>query len=159
MVSDVQDWQWSSYLAMVGGRSSESWLETGLILNHFGDSREAAIENYQNFVREGIGLSPVWSGLKKQVFLGDEQFIDEAIARIETRNESADLREVPRTQRRKKAQPLSWYEDNAPTRNEAIVNAYTSGDYSMKKIAEWFKVHYTTVSRVVRKIEKDDCNT
>jgi len=159
MVSDVQDSQWSSYLEMVGRRPSAKWLETDWILNHLGDSRDTAIVNYQNFVREGVGLPPVWDGLKKQVFLGDEQFIDEAIARIETKKGSGDLKEIPRMQRRKKAQPLSWYEVNFPIRNEAIVNAYSSGDYSMKMIAEWFKVHYATVSRVVRKAEIYDCKT
>jgi len=65
MVSDVQDWQWSSYLEMVGRRPSAKWLETDWVLNHFGDSRDTAIVNYQNFVREGVGLSPVWDGMKR----------------------------------------------------------------------------------------------
>ncbi|NQY25756.1 MAG: helix-turn-helix domain-containing protein [Piscirickettsiaceae bacterium] len=56
-------------------------------------------------------------------------------------------------QRRAIAKPLNWYEDNAGSRNQAIINAYASGDYSMKQVADWFGVHYSTVSRVVKKAE------
>ncbi|MDF1588138.1 MAG: transposase [Gammaproteobacteria bacterium] len=150
MVTDVQDWQWSSYLAMVNKRASPDWLETDWILNHFGDIRQLAIAAYENFVREGIGLAPIWDGLKKQVYLGDEQFIEKAIDAVDV---SSELSEVPKVQRRKLAKSLAWYEEHFSLRDDAIVNAYASGDYSMKVIADWFKVHYSTVSRVVKKHE------
>ena len=153
MVSDMLDWKWSSYLAMVGDEPATDWLEMDWVLNHFGRSRQSAVVNYQNFVRDGIGLPPIWNGLKKQIFLGDEQFVDKAITQIDIVDGSLDLREVPRMQRRKQAKSLSWYEEHFSLRNDAIVNAYASGDYSMKAIADWFKVHYSTVSRVIRKAE------
>ena len=31
--------------------------------------------------------------------------------------------------------------------------AYTSGDYTMKEVSEWFGVHYSTVSRAVKLFE------
>jgi putative transposase len=45
-------------------------------------------------------------------------------------------------------------------RNPAIVQAYATGCYSMKEIAEAFDVHYATVSRVLKKVIKMyDCKT
>ena len=38
-------------------------------------------------------------------------------------------------------------------RNEAISEAYKSGAYTMAQIAEYFDVHYMTVSRAVRSFE------
>jgi len=150
MVTDMLDWEWSSYLAMIGERASAEWLETDWVLNHFGGSRQLAIVSYQNFVREGIGLPPIWDALKRQVFLGDEQFVDRA---IDTVDADQELSEIPRMQRRKLAKSLAWYEENFFLRDDAIVNAYASGDYSMKMIADWFKLHYSTVSRVIKKVE------
>ena len=150
MVADMLDWEWSSYLAMIGERASAEWLETDWVLNHFGGSRQLAIVSYQNFVREGIGLPPIWDALKRQVFLGDEQFVDRA---IDTVDADQELSEIPRMQRRKLAKSLAWYEENFSLRDDAIVNAYASGGYSMKMIADWFKLHYSTVSRVIKKVE------
>jgi len=77
------------------------------------------------------------------VFLGDGPFVDEV---IETVDSSREFSEVPRMQRRKQAKSWSGYEENFSLRNDAIVNAYASGDYSMKTIADRFKLHYSTES-------------
>ena len=82
--------------------------------------------------------------------MGDEPFVDEV---IETVDSSREFSEVPRMQRRKQAKSLSGYEEHFSLRNDVIVNAYASGDYSMKAIADRFKLHYSTVSRVIRKAE------
>jgi transposase len=48
---------------------------------------------------------------------------------------------------------LEWYEKTYESREEAMAQAYFSGNYTMKEISSWFKMHYSTVSRAVRKIE------
>jgi len=159
MVSDMLDWKWSSYLAMIGGVTCSEWLERDWILNYFGSSRKVAVINYENFVREGVGLPPIWGGLRKQVFLGDEGFVGKVISKIKVSKETGDLSEVPRMQRRVQAKPLSWYKAQCLSRNEGIVSAYQSGDYLMKQIAECFNVHYSTVSRAIKKAEMLDCKT
>ena len=65
-----------------------------------------------------------------------------------------NLHEVPRAQRRAKAKPLSYY-SSFSDRNEGIVIAYQTGDYTMKQIADEFGLHYATVSRVVKKAEEN----
>jgi DNA-binding MarR family transcriptional regulator len=39
-------------------------------------------------------------------------------------------------------------------RNEAMARAYLSGAYTMAEIGGHFKVHYMTVSRAVKRYEK-----
>ncbi len=66
-----------------------------------------------------------------------------------------DLGEIPRIQRRAVAKPLSSFVKAAQgNRDAAIAAAFQSGDYTMKQIAEHFGVHYSTVSRVVKKAEE-----
>ncbi len=65
-----------------------------------------------------------------------------------------DLGEIPRIQRRPVAKPLSVCEAAGKgDRDVAISAAFRSGDYTMKQLAEHFGVHYSTVSRAVKKGE------
>jgi len=79
--------------------------------------------------------------------LGDEHFIEQMNALI---NGDKDLSEVPSSQRRLLPKRLDEYKAMASTRNQAIKLAYQSGGYSMKEIADYFGLHYTSVSRIVR---------
>ena len=59
-----------------------------------------------------------------------------------------DLSEIPRKQRQQPRKSLSSYAERYP-RNKAMRLAYDSGEYTLKVIADYFGVHYSTVSRVV----------
>ena len=155
MVKNIDDWQWSSYPAMMGDALAPQWLETDWLLSQFGKSRKVTRRKYKNFVREGLGLPPVWDALKSQIYLGSETFVEDLQAIYGKKNDDKDLKEIPRLQRRPIAKPLSWYEQKYKGRDEAIAQAYFSADYTMKEISAWFKVHYSTVSRAVRKAENN----
>jgi len=61
--------------------------------------------------------------------------------------------EIPRIQHRSKAKPLQYYEQRYKDKKRAMVQAYSTGDYTMKEIAGYFDVHYSTVSRAIKKAE------
>jgi putative transposase len=84
MVADAGDWAWSSYPAMLGRVPAPPWLETDWVLGQFGPARAAAQAAYAAFVAEGVGRSSVWDGLRCQVFLGTDGFVERhrALARI-----------------------------------------------------------------------------
>lgn len=150
MVDDAEQWPWSSYRAMMGQVDAPPWLETDWLLGQFGRHRRQAVGRYRDFVRAGVGLDSIWSGLTGQVFLGSEAFAEEAKRALP---KDQDLREVPRAQRRPIAKPLTDYlalED----KRQGMARAYRSGDYTMQAIGDAFGVHYSTVSRAVR-----DCKT
>ena len=155
MVKEIDDWAWSSYPAMIGKGVPHQWLETDWLLNHFGESYQTAREQYINFVREGIGLPPIWQALKHQVYLGDDDFMEKIQIKIARDIKNDILKEVPRMQRRTVAKSLGWYEKHSSDRNQGIVKSYLTGSYTMKEIADWFGVHYSTVSRLVKKSEKN----
>ena len=100
-----------------------------------------------------------WSGDRG---VGVQYFSQQAVNRllpaagIEVREEAGlpeRLREVPRAQRRPLAKPLADLARRYPDRREAMGRAFQTGVYSMKEIAEFFGVHYATVSRAVRRLE------
>jgi putative transposase len=62
-----------------------------------------------------------------------------------------DLSEVPLKQCRPLPKPLTEYQQQAATRDEAILNAYRSGGYTQKQIGEFFGIHYSLVSRIIAK--------
>ena len=91
---------------------------------------------------------PPWEQLKNQVYLGDEEFVKKMQAKIDVK---ADLTEIPLAQKRPIAKPLSYYIGRHKDRDNAIVAAYSTGAYSMKEIGDYVGLHYSRVSRIVRK--------
>ena len=68
--------------------------------------------------------------------------------------------EIPRLQRRISMRPLNSFAA-MPERNTAIVQAWATGCYTIKEIAQAFEIHYATVSRIVKlnEFKKYECKT
>ena len=147
MVKNINKWPWSSYLSMTGKHTSPEWLETDWLLSHFSKQRKRAREKYINFVREGIGLLSIWTDLKKQVYLGDDKFINKLQKKIDKKE---SLEEIPALQKRAVAKPLTFYQNKYKDEHTAITAAFLSGGYTMKEIGDYFGKHYTTISRIVK---------
>jgi DNA-binding CsgD family transcriptional regulator len=147
MVHSVTDWPWSSYRATVGEQSTPSWLNTDGVLAGFADRKLIAIEKYKQFVSDGKSQPSPWEQLKNQIFLGDDKFVQSMQNQVEI---DKDLSEIPFSQRSAPPKPLSYYADIHKKRNDAIVFAYASGGYSLKEIGGYFKLHYSTVSGIIK---------
>ena len=65
-------------------------------------------------------------------------------------DDTKELSEVPSSQHRAVPASLSYYAKKYKTRNEAITYAYASGGYILKDIGDYFELHYTTVSGIIR---------
>jgi len=65
------------------------------------------------------------------------------------------LTEIPRAQRRPLARPLTEYRESIADAKAAMAAAYATGDYTLQEIATCFGVHYSTVSRAVKRAEQD----
>ena len=86
---------------------------------------------------------------RHQLILGDDAFVAQH-HQDKTREE---LRELSKAHRRSLALPLAEYEQRHSDRNEAMARAYKSGAHTMAQIADYFGVHYMTVSRAARAFE------
>ncbi len=151
MVGAPGDWPWNSDRATVGAEGSvPAFLETDWVLRALAEGRAEAVAGYRRFVAEGIGAAGPWSGLKGQIDLGSEHFVERMQALIDPKR---PLREIPKRQRRALAKPLDDDASSLPDRDCAIVAAFRSGAYSMQAIAEHFGVSRMTGSRAVRRHE------
>lgn len=150
MVAEPAEWRWSSYRATVGADVPPPWLVIDGLLAQFGTRRAQAVQRYAAFVADGIGGESIWRNLNRQVFLGDDAFVErmqnahEALASAE-----ADVN-IPKAHRRPPAAPLSAIAATHSSRDAAMVAAHATGEYSYQQIAEYFGVHFTTVGRLVR---------
>ncbi|MDD5329347.1 MAG: transposase [Sulfuricella sp.] len=147
MVASPADWPWSSYRAAIGLAEQPDWLDVDGLLCQFGKRRGPARTRYTQFVIDGLGKESIWSSLRQQIYLGDEQFVSRMQAQART---AGDVLSIPRAQRRAPPPPLSKIAAEHPHRNDAIIAAYRTGGYSYRQIAEHFGVHLATVGRIVR---------
>jgi REP-associated tyrosine transposase len=150
MVKKPEDWLWSSYNAMLNPELETVWLDADWTLGQFGQNRTKAIAAYQQFVMQGKGLPDPKEKTKHQMFLGSEVFVGEY---RQTAEKPEKLRELSKAHKRSVALTLSGYQERYSQRNEAMARAYLSGAYTMAEIGRYFKVHYMTVSRAVKKYE------
>ena len=149
MVQNIEDWPWSNYLAMIDKANTFDWLTPDWILSQFGESREQAMRNYQQFVFEGVGQNiEIWSKLKGQTYLGDEGFVSDMQHKIEKNQNDWN---IPKKQKRAVAESLSEIEQQAEDRDLAITTAYATGVYSQREIGEYFNLHPSTVGVIVRR--------
>lgn len=149
MVTQAEDWPWSSYPLVMQDFAAPEWLDTDWLLAQFGTTHASARNAYRNFVQKGQGLASPLLQTKHQMFLGDEAFVQQ----FQTQLQDKELRELSIAHKCSLALSLDAYADQAPNRNAAMVAAYRSGAYTMGQIADFFQVHYMTVSRAVKAAE------
>ena len=147
MVSLAQEWPWSSFRATIGRERKPNWLQVDWLLSAFGSKKSDAIGCYLEFVIDGMKLPSVWADLKNQIYLGDEGFIDKMLSHVDG---NKDLSEIPSLQARPRPKQLTEYMRSGKDRNSAIAQAYQSGGYTLKEIAEFFGLHYSTISVIVK---------
>ena len=138
-------WKWSSYRATAGLASAPEFLTTGWVLRQFGRDRAQAQKRYREFVREGLESRP-WEALQGQIYLGSEAFIKRHSP------ENRELKEIPYAQIRAVRPKLQKIVKGID--DPAVLQAYKEHGYRLREIAAHLGVHYATVSRRLKQIEK-----
>jgi len=152
MVTDPADWPWSSYRATAGLAPEPDWLTIDSLLGTFGRTKTHARKAYRLFVQQGIGGESIWSRLNRQVFLGDDHFVERMQRRLGDRRDDV---QIPKTQRRRPVPSLDQLCHDSGTRDAAIVAAHATGEYSYSQIGAFFGLHFASVGRIVRKAKKE----
>ncbi|MGI9558744.1 MAG: transposase [Thermodesulfobacteriota bacterium] len=132
IITAPSQWKWSSCRASCGGDESVAFIDTKAVAGIFG-----GVDGFKSFVSDG-NYDDIRSGVKGQIYLGDEIFVEKTAALA-----SSDSKEIPLKQR------TGIKPSRGADRNEAIISAFRSGSYSMKEISDLFGVHYSTVSRIL----------
>jgi len=149
MVRSAKEWPWSSYCSTAGYVEQDELLTSDWILASFAKSKTAAQIKYREFISQGKGQPSPWQSLKNQVYLGNEQFVKEHIDSITDKD--VELSEIPKSQRKAKPMTMDYYLKQATNRDDAILRAWNSGGYTQKNIADYFSIHYSRVSKIIKK--------
>lgn len=156
LIIDPYNWKWSSYRATAGYEKPIKCLTIDWVLGQFGNRRDEARRSYQSFVKEGIDKKSFGKELAGKIILGTEEFIKAIRQIIETEEETE---EVPRFQRyvgRPTLEELFKIKDHADkdSLRLSMKAAYNHG-YTMKEIGNHLGIHYATVSRALKRAEKN----
>jgi REP element-mobilizing transposase RayT len=148
-------WKWSSYRGTAGIEIPLPCLTTDWVLGQFGTKRRVAERKYRAFVRDGIAQETIWSDVKGQSILGDEDFVDRLINYVRGYEE---VKEIPRSQRYVNRPTLEEIFKNMKEkrrkRNRRIGSAVERWGYSQREVADYLGLHYSTVSRLIKEVER-----
>ena len=145
---------WSSYHATAYSVKVPDFLTVDWILKQFAMTKNKARKEYRKFVADGIANpkeSP-WKKLVGQIVLGGSDFVADIQSRL---SEVKEIGEIPRAQRFPGRPPLGALfskkaiQDKA-VRNKQIEAAHMQYGYTLKDIADQLKIHYTTVSKILK---------
>ena len=150
MVREAQDWPWSSFRATAGYTLPERCLTTDWILSSYARTKKLAQQRYREFVQEGKNQTSPWESLKNQIYLGNDDFVEDMQSKLDPEQ---SLNDIPRIQKQAPIKPLSYFEERFSVRDEAMYRAYISGSYTLSEVGKWFGVSYATVSRAVKLYE------
>lgn len=150
-VQDPGQWGWSSYRGTAGLEEPHPCLRREWILGQFDTVQRRAERKYREFVRSGIDKNDLWTEVKGQSILGEDEFVGQLIGHVKGHE---DIKEIPRMQRYMGRPSLSELLDGvAPADKNSseskICKAVMDHAYSLKEVADHLNIHYSTVSRMV----------
>jgi putative transposase len=158
IVRRPEAWPWSSYRSHAGRAQGAAWLDTDGLYSHVlgravrtaADRRRGA-QRYAELAASAKDESLWETGLRQQIYLGDEDFVERMQALARPHN-STD-HDIPKARRRKGLNMKQWLK-LCDTREEAFYRAHTEGAMSMSDIARELGFSVSHVSRLIAKAEQ-----
>jgi putative transposase len=152
MVERPEQWKWSSYRGTAGYSKDVYCLTTDWILAQFGNERKEAIKRYREFVHAGVTEESPLKKLKGQMFLGEDRFLEKLKGIIEGKE---TLKEIPKVQRYITRPSLEKIFKDKRLEDRSAYRAHVTYGYTLRQIAEYLNVHYSTISRAVKRTEDE----
>ena len=152
MVEKPEEYPWSSYLATAGRAKPHPCLTKAWVLGQFGRKLGKAEQEYREFVHWGIGQKTIWSEVRGQSLLGEDDFVDKLSDRL---RKQKDIPEIPRSQRYATRPPLQALLpegslDDQRRLRKRLFEAVERHGYRQSELARHLSVHYSTICRWLR---------
>ncbi|MDA8098056.1 MAG: transposase [Nitrospiraceae bacterium] len=153
MVELPGQWKWSSYLATAGREEPHPCLTTDWVLGQFSRTRAKATKEYRQFVSWGIGKGTIWTDVKGQILLGDDDFVAGHADHLRKRHH---IPEIPKSQRFANRPPLETIFirrvlDDTRKRDKKVIEAVDRHGYRQSEVARHLGLHASTVCNIMRK--------
>jgi len=130
------------------GRFKPTCLFPDWILSQFRPDKKSARISYQDFILSGINKESPFKQVKGQIFLGSEYFL----------TKMEQLTEIPRQQLYATRLSLEELFQTNSTKEIKIYQANQKYGYTLKEIGQYLGLHYTTVSKIIKKVENEEEN-
>jgi len=156
MVEAPEAWKWSSYQATAGKDQRHPCLTTDWVLGQFSGKRGKAEKEYKQFVHWGIGEKTIWTEVRGQSLLGEDDFVDTLVDHLKKHK---DIPEIPRSQRYSTRPSLASLLPESvlskrPKLMKKLTEAVEKYGYHQSELARYLSIHYSTISRWLREYEK-----
>jgi len=156
MVKEPGSYPWSSYRATAGLDTAPDFLATDWILDQFDEDRQQAREVYQRFILAGLGLESPWKNLKGQFLLGDDALPGQFSPLLKDKGVLKEISRVQRFAGRPALKEILTDTVSRTERDAAIFKACREYGYTQTQVAAATGLHYSTVSKIIRKTEQFD---
>ena len=143
----LDKWKWSSYQATIGITEAPEWLKVDEVLSHFGKQPKRARTALQKSLENTDKDFDLMAQVKAQILLGSDAFVNKWKKQLAT----GKIMDRVRQRKSKKVKPLTDFGKRFKNIKVAMVKAYETGNYTLDQIGSHFGVHYSTVSRTVKK--------
>jgi REP element-mobilizing transposase RayT len=151
LVKEPGRWRWSSYDATAGRERPPSCLTTSWVLGQFSSDRRKAERAYREYVYLGIGKESIWTEVKGQAILGEDDFVDR-LSEYLVRHK--DVPEISKSQRYADRPALERLFEGSilrdrGKRDRVIREAVEKFGYTQRAVADYLGFHFTYVSRIL----------
>ena len=147
-VKHPNQFKWSSCRYLYGKDEAPEYIDLGW----FSEGFSSDTDSFDEFLEENHSRDVI-SETRKQIYLGDDEFIELVQEKTKKGLHSKD---IPRYQVTKPVSSvLNGLERSGHSRDEAIARTYLTGDYTLREVADAVSVHYSVVSKIVSEHEKD----
>lgn len=158
MVSNPQEYRWSSYSEYIGIRKRPEWLISSFILDNFGKGEER-FRNYRRFVEELLGRDHEnpFCAVVASTILGSENFVSELTEKhVDGKQQDRELSAARKLMTKPSLQAILEGVQDISTKNRVTKNAgiYLCHQYSgagLREIGEKFGIKESAVSQASRR--------
>lgn len=151
IVSEPEQWPWSSYTEMIGKTKKEYSIKKDWLLSQFGNYRNAAMKAYRQFVLAGINEPSPWSNLKNRIFLGSDRWVQQVSLKKEVKINCKEIACQERYFGRPELKKVFSGLTTKHQRNKLIYKAHKQYGYTFTDIGKYLNIHYSAVSRAFKK--------
>lgn len=155
LVTSPYYWPWSSYKYLIQGNDSLEYLNTKIALLEYSKNKEKSKQLYKKHVGLKVDDKISWKNLEQRAVIGSDEFMNKIKQFLkQTRN----IKEISKKERFIDRPNLDkiFAKNNLKTkvkRNKFIYKSYSDYGYSLSEIGRHLNLHYSSISKVVKKLE------
>ena len=143
-------------MATAGGEAHHPCLAIDWVLGQFSGKRAKAEKEYKQFVQWGIGKQTIWTEVRGQAILGEEEFADKLVDHL---RKHKDVPEIPKSQRYADRPGLDKIFServlkDRQKRDRKIAEAVERFGYTQRSIAKHLDMHYSYISQILSVFEQ-----